>query len=206
MGRAPIDQDPVPKRTKEADFDQEWGITIDQQGNPGNLKEAIISGVAITVSDGLFQDSNGSAAWTIEGRNHNHRILGSGRTPEELDDQSAYRSKLFGLWGIFRMIQQFMQECNIQKGHVQIECDGLSALKQAQSWQPINPDAPHYNLIGTIQNIRQAIPIQFSFKHVQGHQDSGITMVLTRTAWMNIEMDTLAKAMLGQNTGPLGTT
>jgi len=89
MGRAPIDQDTVPKRTMVADFDHDWGITIDQQGNPANLEEAIISGVAITVSDRSFQDSNGSAAWTIEGRNHDHCILGSGRTPGELDDQSA---------------------------------------------------------------------------------------------------------------------
>jgi len=72
MGRAPIDQDPVPKRMMEVDFDHDWGITIDQQGNPANLKEAIISGVAIAVSDRSFQGSNGLAAWTIEGRNHDH--------------------------------------------------------------------------------------------------------------------------------------
>jgi len=100
------------------------------------------------------------------------------------------------------MIQQFARERNIQMGHIWIACDGLSALKQAQSQQPIDPDAPHYDLIGAIQTIRQAIPVQFLFEHVQGHQDSGITMVLTHTAWMNIEMDALAKAMLGQNTGP----
>jgi len=96
-----------------------------------------------------------------------------------------------------------MWECNIQKGHIWIACDGLSALKQAQSRQPINPDTPHYDLIGAIRNIRQATPIWFSFEHVRGHQDSGITMVLTCTVWMNIKMDTLAKATISQNTGPL---
>jgi len=75
-GMALIDQDPAPQRMTATDFDQEWGVTITQQGNLGNLEEAIISGEAITVSDGSFQDSNGSAAWTVEGRNHNHHILG----------------------------------------------------------------------------------------------------------------------------------
>jgi len=96
-----------------------------------------------------------------------------------------------------------VKECNIQKGHVRIACDGLSTLKQAQSRQPIGPDTPHYDLIGAIRNIRQATPVRFSFEHVRGHQDSGITMVLTQTTWMNIKMDALAKAMISQNTRPL---
>ncbi len=66
----------------------------------------------------------------------------------------------------------------------------------------MDPATPHYDLIGAIQNIRQATQIRFSFEHVCGHQDSGITTVLTRTAWMNIKMDTLAKATIGQEIGP----
>ena len=35
--------------------------------------------------------------------------------------------------------------------------------------------------------------MQLNLKHVQGHQDDGVTTVLTRQAWMNIKMDKLAK-------------
>jgi len=63
--------------------------------------------------------------------------------------------------------------------------------------------APHYDLIGAIWAVWQSIPLQFSFEHVHGHQDLGITMVLTHTAWMNIEMDSLAKATIdGKATRP----
>ena len=89
-GTAPIDHDPTPQRMIAPTFNQDWGVTITQQGNLGNLEEAIISGDAIAVSNGLFQDSNGLAAWTIEGSNQDNCILGSGRTPGEPANQSAY--------------------------------------------------------------------------------------------------------------------
>jgi len=40
------------------------------------------------------------------------------------------------------------------------------------------------------------LPINFTFEHVRGHQDLGVTKVLNRAAWMNIEMDLLAKATI----------
>ncbi len=101
MGRAPIEQVQTLTWMTGEDFDLVWGMTNEQQGNPANLEEAIITGVVIAVSNGSFQDNNGSAAWTIEGRNQEPCILGSRRTPGKPDDQSAYQSKLYGLWGIF---------------------------------------------------------------------------------------------------------
>ncbi len=47
------------------------------------------------------------------------------------------------------------------------------------------------------------LPIKCTFKHVRGHQDVGLTTAFNQTAWMNIEMDLLAKAMIQSNfTGP----
>jgi len=43
------------------------------------------------------------------------------------------------------------------------------------------------------------LPIECTFEHVRGHQDLGITTVLNQTAWMNIEMDLLAKATIKSN-------
>ena len=58
MGRAPIEQFQTLTRMMEDNFDLTWGITNEQQGDPANLEEAIITGVAIAVSNGSFQDSN----------------------------------------------------------------------------------------------------------------------------------------------------
>jgi len=43
------------------------------------------------------------------------------------------------------------------------------------------------------------LPFTFTFKHIRGHQDSGLTTVLNHTAWVNIEMDLLAKAMINSD-------
>ncbi len=60
-----------------------------------------------------------------------------------------------------------------------------------------------YDLIGAIRQVQQTIPIKCAFEYVRGHQDLGIKMVLNQTAWMNIEMDLLAKAMIQSHfTGP----
>jgi len=139
----------------------------------------------------------------IEGQDKQNWILGKGRTLGAQDDQSAYQSKLFGLWGIMHSIKHFAQAHHITTRHVLIVCDGLLALQQAQSTQPVEPTTPHYNLIGAIRQLKSLIPVTFSFKHVKGHQDSGIQMVLTQMAWMNIEMDLLAKAAIDRTTiGP----
>jgi len=152
-GKAPIEQPLTSLTTAEDAFELDWGITNEQQGKLAQLEEAIKTGVVVAVSDGSFQDSKGSAAWTIEGRNQFHHIRGSGWTPGDPEDQSAYRSKLFGLWSIFRTIHKFVQDCNTTEGHVCIACDGLSALKQAQSIRPVDPATPHYDLIRAIQKI-----------------------------------------------------
>jgi len=81
-------------------------------------------------------------------------------------------------------------------GKVQIACNGLSALRQAQSQKPIDPNMAHYDLIGAIQTLRNELPIQLTFEHMKGHQDSGTLMVLTRLTSMNMEMDSIAKWMI----------
>jgi len=77
-----------------------------------------------------------------------------------------------------------------------IACNGLSALKQMQCQQITNPNTAQYNLISAIWQIRDMIPIPLKFEHVKGHQDNGQSLALSRTAWMNIEMDQLAKHAL----------
>ena len=71
-------------------YGQEWKWELTIVGNLHSLLEDILNGQGYAVSDRSFQDSNRLAAWTIEGRNQEHCILGSRRTPGEPEDQSAY--------------------------------------------------------------------------------------------------------------------
>jgi len=48
------------------------------------------------------------------------------------------------------------------------------------------------------------IPIKVTFIHVKGHQDMGSIMALPQLAWMNIDMDGLAKDTIDlQKQGPI---
>jgi len=78
-------------------------------------------------------------------------------------------------------------------GKVLVACDGLSALWQAQSRNLADSNTAHCDLIGAIWTLRKELLIQLTFKHMKIHQDSGIPMVLTRLASMNVEMDSIAK-------------
>jgi len=178
-----------------------WQCEYTIEGSVTELSQAIQQGQAIAVSDGSYQLSAGAAAWTIEGHTKAHRIKGAGLTPGHDTDQSAYRSELFGLWGILYSLKQFTTQHNIISGHVRIACDGLSALRKAQVQRATEPSEAHYDLILAIRHLQEVLPLLFSFIHVKGHQDSGQITVLSCEAWMNIKMDEQAKLKVNVN-GP----
>jgi len=127
-GMDAIDQEITATNDDETKLDTEWGITITQHREMATLREVVITGQAVAVSDGSFQHQSRSAAWTIEGMTSTHHIVGMGRMPGTTSDQSAYRSKLFGLWGMLCTIWNFIADQQIQAGQITIACDGLSAL------------------------------------------------------------------------------
>jgi len=94
-------------------------------------------------------------------------------TPGSATDQSAYRSELFGLWGIFHTLTQLTAKHNLQEGQITVACDGLSALQQAQHDNPTNPTLAHYDIIGAIQTMKSKLQVQINLEHVHGHQDGG---------------------------------
>jgi len=161
-----------------------------------NLIQAILSSQAIAVSNGSFRDQLGAAAWMIEGTMAEHRLLGTGHTLGNLEDQSAYQSELFGLWGILASQQQLSINHNIDHRQVTIACDGLLALKKARVKDPTKPGEAHHDLISVIRTLWGSLPFTLIFEHVKGHQDQGLIMALPRLAWMNINMDSHAKNKL----------
>ncbi len=69
----------------------------------------------------------------------------------------------------------------------------LGFKEKAKQEAITEPKEKHYDLIGAIRQMRGHLPITLSFRHVKGHQDSGLTTVLSQEAWMNIKMDEVAK-------------
>jgi len=63
------------------------------------------SGQVVAVNDGSFMKEVGTAAWTIEGRNKEGWCMGMSMAPGDTMDQSTFRSKLTGLYGIFSMLK-----------------------------------------------------------------------------------------------------
>jgi len=173
--------------------DKEWGIQTKLDSKEETIIKAIRQGTAIAESARSFQNQEGMAAWTIESKTKAHRIVGRGRTPGLAMDQSAYQSKLFGLWGIVYTLTKLTNKHKLHNGKIMVACVGLSALQQAQHDNPTNPTLAHYDIIGAIQTLKRKLWVQLHLEHFHGHQNASVMMVLTQQAWMNIEMDKLAK-------------
>jgi len=186
-------------------FRQQWKCQNGIEGQVETLVQVLAQGEVIAVSDSFFQMASGMAAWTIESQTSEHRLCGAGQTPGRAQDQSEYCSKLFSLRGVFSSLKQLAKKYQITLGRVVVACNSLSVLKKASTeWLP-EPQEVHYNLISAIQNLHKQIPLVVTFQHVKGHQDCGQITALPCTAWMNIEMDALAKATVSLD-GPMEQT
>jgi len=177
----------------------QWGVQLEIQGSEQIVVEASWRKGSTSQWWVLPRTSQGSIMY-IKSEIKQHHILGHGRMPGTQADQSAYRSKLFGLWGIIATMQKIVLQHQLKAGRVLIACDGLTTLCQAQSKYPSNPNLAHYELIGAIWQIWQELLIDFTFEHMKGHQDMGTPTALMLLASMNVEMDLAAKRMINKET------
>jgi hypothetical protein len=180
-----------------------WSIqhfSIDDDGVPDDgerAAEMIRQGQAIAVSDGSFKDGWGTSALCITGRQAEckYRLWGKNVVPGWESDQEAYRSEAAGLYGIVSLLEVLCEHHSITSGHIEVGCDGKSALQHSldqSKW--VDSGAAHYDIImATRAKVRKS-PISFSFRHIDGHQDTkNPTKTLTRWEQLNVEMDAIAK-------------
>ncbi len=80
------------------------------------LAQAISQGEAITISDGSFQDTYGTAAWVIKGCDSTGRMKGAVIFPGTTKDQAAYRSELAGIYSILIMVKKYVNSLTFNKG------------------------------------------------------------------------------------------
>jgi len=84
-GSGPIQTPQQPKpQTDYSTFETSWHCEYRVEGSAHALKQAILQGVAVAVSDGSYQMNAGAAAWTIEGHTVENRICGAGKCQEPI--------------------------------------------------------------------------------------------------------------------------
>jgi len=177
-------------------FGQDWDLQITITGSPDQILADIREGTVVAVSDGSYQHSMGAAAWIIEGATSSNRIQGTMLTPGNPSNHSAFWSEVAGLYGILLTLQRLLATDPMASGQLDIACDGHSVLDHLQSKKSINPFAAHADLLNACQQMEQLLPCQVTYLHIKGHQDNGYPTVLSRLAWLSIEVDLAAKARI----------
>jgi hypothetical protein len=162
---------------------------------PPNIKKEFMyaGGTIQAVSDGSFKEAYGMAAWILH-ITDNCVIHGDCIAPGEAADQSAYHSKLTGLYGIACTVWTLQHKWNL-RGSITAGCDGISALRQAQkSSDFIDPNLPQFDLIMAIRKIISQTVWHWEWIHVKGHQDKGkpIKDLDCWSQW-NVQMDAAAE-------------
>jgi len=71
-------------------YGREWKWELNVTGNLQLLLEDIRNGNGYAVSDRSFQEGRGAAAWIIEGRTNQNRIVGKCFSPSSNDGHSSF--------------------------------------------------------------------------------------------------------------------
>jgi len=85
-------------------------------------------GEAWAVSNGLFAQGARAATWTIEGQNKEGQCTGTSFTPGDKCNQSAFRSKLAGIYGIIYTLKYMTERQEEADLHLKIACNGKLAV------------------------------------------------------------------------------
>ena len=121
-----------------------------------------------------------------------------GAPPGNDDEMDAYRAKIFGIYCVLICTKYILQTYNIRNGSIKIVCDCLGALTQAivydnrpTTWHP------SFDLLWSIFDLRDEIPISIKWEHVYGHQDERQPgRQLSQLDQLNCEADSGAKQYL----------
>ena len=162
--------------------------------NCDNLKQSIIQGTAVAISDGSFKDKYGTTGFIITGDSIDSAIVGA--TPclgrRELHD--AYRAELTGLLAMLIVLEQVCEFHQITEGKVCLSCDNDTALERCMDdeWAIKITDS-NWDVIRSAKAIKQRLPIKITYEKVKGHVDSIKPFIqMSRLEKLNMECDTLA--------------
>ena len=178
-----------------------WAINEMSVDDNGKLiAAALLAGTAVAVSDGSFKDSQGTAAFVIEGTSSDGRLVGVNVIPGAEDSQSPYRSELGGVAGILEALHCICCAHVVTKGHVTVGLDGEQAMKEAFGVWPLDPSRPDFDMLQHIRGMIRASPLTFTSRWIESHQDDHKSVkYLDRWGKLNVECDGLAKEFWNTN-------
>jgi len=107
-------------------YTKQWQVTTRDCFNVEWLRLAMKCRQAVAVSDGSFMKGEGAAAWTIKGKNKDRRCMGTSLAPGNASDQSAFRSKLTRLYGIFFHLKYMAEGWQEEGLQITVACDRKS--------------------------------------------------------------------------------
>ena len=160
--------------------------------------ESIKDGTVVGVSDGSFQHRIGTSCWIIENGAGTERIIGLIDAPGTIDGHDAYRSKLSGLYGISKAVSFLEDIGKIERGKIEVGCDGLSALRRCFNVgsDEISSRQAHFDILSGMHGYLLESNLEWVPRHIKGRQDSIAEGDLDRWAHLNIECDLRAKIYL----------
>ena len=160
------------------------------------IASGIRDGTAIAVTDGSFKLQRGTSAFTLVDLASGTQLTGANHVPGICTDHCSYRSELTGILGTVILIDIVCGFFGITSGHVTIGCDNLEAGRHGISFEsPPSPSDDHFDIISAIFAIKRRLPVQLTYRHVEGHQREKYPgRPLDSWALLNDDMDTLAKA------------
>jgi len=135
------------------DFSTQWGLTLKLVGMQSTLQDALLSGKGCAVSNRLYKDETGAAAWIIEGQTLDVCLIGQWHMPGHGDDHSFFQSKLAGIVGILYMLTFWPPKST--KPSLRLACDGLLVITHLTLPHPIDPLEPHFDLLAVAHNLLQ---------------------------------------------------
>ena len=172
---------------------------INSSENTEYLKECILKGTAIAVSDGSYfpLERVGVCAWIVASNDGSEWIQGGGIVPGEEYEQNSYRSELGGALGVAVIMNciHLPDQPQQEKYKIKYCCDGLSALNTVNTAAAyIKSSGKSVDLISMTSELWLHSKHIVIKEHVYAHQDEKESYSsLSIESKLNCKVDQMAK-------------
>ena len=163
--------------------------------NIEDLIQNIINKTAIAVTDASVSPytSVGASSFVITSADLQTSCNGCHRVPQGSAPMDSYRAEMYGIYAILVCLQCLVQQHKITEGGILIACDNKASLINSLAYSTRAPiSSGSYDILWAIQKLCKSLPLQISYQHVKGHQDTAGKR-LTLLEKLNCIMDKRAK-------------
>lgn len=176
-----------------------WSIDLTSNLEEANtLAKAMQSGTLAGVSDGSLKDGVGTSAWIVTNapftEGNKSELEGRNVVPGNAILFDSCRAELCGVLGIVTIADALSKFFRIGSGNITVCLDSQSAIDILRAHPKTKRSSgAHWDITNEIFVLTNSSPINFSYRHVRGHQDAHKDSL---DVWesLNVRMDEAAKA------------